>query len=196
MKQETLKFHITGIRPLLMESAKAMFVGQDPAVDAMAAQHKKLRQKRLITEADQDEIYRLEYLLALYLQDGAPSIPGEVVEGSLFGTGGAAGKTKGVTKKDAAMGVSCFGFFPLQYDGPKDPLKLALDPSFTHWARTTRGIVIVRPKFSDWEVDIELNYYPDVVDEEIVLNLIETAGSRCGWMSWRPKFGLFEVERV
>jgi len=55
---------------------------------------KAISGKRGKTEADYQEMARLEWMGSLYLAQGVPCIPGYVLEATLIGRGGAARKEK------------------------------------------------------------------------------------------------------
>ena len=86
---KTLNFRITGVSPLIMHNGLLA----DPLYEGTKL-ISKISRKRPKTEADLEEMARLEFLYSLYLTDGKPCIPGVVLEAALIGKGGAARKMK------------------------------------------------------------------------------------------------------
>ena len=134
---------------------------------------------------------RLEFLASLYLKDGKPCIPGEMVEATLT----AAGKTlrKG---KDVARAIACPESSFLKFEGPKDPDKMWKDGSFTFQALVRiKNVKILRTRsvFNKWSADIFVDYDDRVLNKEEVKELMVIAGRDIGFGTWRPKFGRFSV---
>jgi len=190
MSYQTIAFRITGLSPLIMHNGHLA----NP-LNKHARAIKKISGKRKKTEADYEEMARLEFLGSLYLHDGQPCIPGEVMEGGLAGRGGAARKVK--RGKDAAQGLLCVGPFPLEYDGPKAPQEMWEDGQFT-FARlvNVKGSRLMRTRviFREWASTIEIQFNPRIVDRKDTIHWMQTLGAEIGIMGWRPKFGRFEVE--
>ncbi|GAI35123.1 unnamed protein product, partial [marine sediment metagenome] len=114
---EKLTFRIRGVVPLLMHNGELA----DPSYWYNQA-IKEITSKRAKTEADREELARLEWMGSLYLLEDEPCIPGYVLEGALIGRGGAARKQK--MGRQAAAGLYVVDDFPLEYDGPRDPKEL------------------------------------------------------------------------
>ena len=188
MAYETMRFRITGVSPLLMHNGQMA----DP-LNKFSKAMKKVSSKRSKTDSDHEEMARLEFLGSLYLYNGEPCIPGETIEGGIFGKGGAARKLK--KGKEASQGVFCLGPFPLEYEGPRDPKELweGNGHAFGRLVRVKESRVMrTRPKFDQWAATIEIQYNPQIVDRQEVIAWMETLGSEVGIMDWRPRFGRFE----
>jgi hypothetical protein len=87
----------------------------------------------------------------------------------------------------------------IQYDGPETADELWKDESFRFCRIVKVGtarVMRTRPIFRDWIVDIELDVNTDLVNETQVFNWLKTAGEQCGAFEWRPKYGLFKVEKI
>lgn len=194
-----LRFHITGDAPLIMNNGHA----QDRKL-AINQQRTKIQSNRHKTEQDLDELERLDFLVALYLdldenKNEVPVIPGENIEGCLFGKSGAASATKGITRKNAAAAIFVEGSFPLQYDGPKNKDELQKLDEFQFRTKAVRSGIsnyIIRPIFHDWAADIEILYNDELIDAAVVAELLEYAGQNVGLCDWRPKYGRFSVEQI
>lgn len=148
--------------------------------------------KRKKTDADHEEMARLEFLGSLYLNEkGVPVIPGDLVTAMICESS----KAQKLGKVFKAQ-VFSNGLFPLEYKGPKTAKTLWEDPSF----RDVTGVVIqrnrimrTRPKFTEWAVDVVVDYF-DGVEREEVIAAMERAGALVGLCDWRPRYGRFEVE--
>lgn len=189
----TLKFRLTGDAPLIPHNGQA----QDRKLD-INKRRTKLQSNRSKSEKDYDEIEKLDFLVSLYLdKNGEPCIPGENIEGTLFGKSGAASSTKGITRKAAAASIFSIGNFPLIYEGTRDPKELQKLEDFNFRCKAIRSGIsnfIVRPIFREWESVVEVQYNDDMVDADMIVELMEYAGENVGLMDWRPKFGRFSVE--
>ena len=109
MKQTTVT--IEGIAPLIMHNGQLA----DPLNEHTQALA-RLTSKRKKTLDDHREIGRVEWMGGLYLdEDGAPCLPGEVIEAALV-----SGAKKFKLGKDAKSGLMVAGDVPLKYKGPRD----------------------------------------------------------------------------
>lgn len=186
---EKLTFKIQGISPLLMHNGQLA----DPGNQYSRAV-KEISSKRNKTEADFEEMARLEWMGSLYLADGAPCIPGYVLEATLIGRGGAARKQK--MGKQAAAGLYVTANFPLEYDGPRDPKELWTINRFRFQALVRVGqarVMRTRPIFNEWAATVNIEVEPDLVNVADAKLWMAIAGRESGLMDWRPKFGRFEV---
>ncbi len=188
---KNLQFRLTGEAPLLMHNGQTA----DP-LNPFAKRLKEISSKRVKTESDYDQMAKIEFHAALYLNDDLrPCIPGENIEAAVWGKGGAARLEK--AGKIAQAGIFSDGPFPIEYDGPKDADGLWDNGSFRHVALVNiRGSKIARTRaiFRDWHSDVEIIFDPEVVNKEQVIHWMELAGDRVGLMDWRPKYGRFSVE--
>jgi hypothetical protein len=189
MAYDTLRFRITGVSPLVMHNGRMA----DPT-SAFSRDIRKISGKRKKTEADFFEIARLELLGSLYLTRGEPCLPGEVLEACVVR--GAVNQKRG---KAAKAGILCLGSFPLEYEGPRDPLQLWEQEKFRLVAGVKLGnsrVMRTRPVFPQWAVEIEVKYNPLAVNADEVENFLVIAGEFEGIGDWRPRFGRFSVQRL
>lgn len=187
---QKLNFRIVGIAPLLMHNGQLA----DPA-NTYSRKMKEISAKRSKTDADYEELAKLEWFGGLYLYKKEPCIPGYVFEACLIGKGGAARKER--MGKEAAIGIWVVNNFPLEYDGPRDPYELwgvddFQDRSIVRISQSR--VVRTRPIFHEWAANINLEFERDVVDEDSVKRWCEVAGLQVGLMDWRPRYGRFVVE--
>lgn len=189
MNYQTLRFRLTSVSPLVVHNGQLA----DP-LNPIAKAMRKVSQKRAKTEADYEELARLEFLGGLYLNDGEPCIPGTLIEATL--TEAAKKARRG---QQAKAGLLADGMFPLQYEGPRDPEGLWADQNFRLVAgvKVQRNRVMrTRPIFRDWSCEVAVDFLPDQLNPGDVEEMFRTAGAVVGIGDWRPKFGRFTVERL
>jgi hypothetical protein len=184
---KTLSFHLKSESPLLMHRG-----GLADPMDPFAQQMKRISGKRDKTEADFMEMARIEWYGGLYADENQhPCLPGEVVEATLIN---AAKKIK--RGKQAQAGIICPGNFPLVYDGPDNLDELWEDARFrfTTGVRVQRNRVMrTRPRFNEWQVKIDVQYDPQLLNPSEVTAIVKRSGEEIGFGDWRPKFGRFIV---
>lgn len=187
MAYKTLNFKITGVAPLLMHNGQLA----DPLND-LSKQIKKITSKRDKTDADSEELARLEWHGSLYLKDGKPCLPGEILEAAFVA---AAKKQK--KGKQAQAGIFCDDSYPLVYDGARNPKELWADPQYrlTVGARVKQNRVMrTRPIFHEWSCKIQVRFDDSLLNEEEVTDILRVSGEIIGVGDWRPKYGRFKVE--
>ena len=189
-KMKKLHFTITGDAPLLMHNGR-LASQDDPYARAM----KEISGKRKKTDADYEEMARLEFLGGLYLDENEePCIPSHVFEACIIGRGGAARKER--MGKESAASFWVLEDTPLQYDGPREPAKLWESKKFVFQALVkvqSSRVMRTRPIFKDWSADVGVEFNSELIDEESVRRWVEVAGEQVGLMDWRPRFGRFSV---
>ena len=184
--QQSIKVSLHSTCPLLLHNGQTA----DP-LNHFSKLLKTISSKRKKTDADFEELARIEWYASLYLSNGMPCLPSRVIEATL--TNAAKKVKKGVQAK---AGLYCLDDFPLIYDGPTDLEELRLDERF----RFTTGVVInrvrvqrCRPKFDYWTADVEVLYSDEQLNESDVLEFFHIGGRDVGLCDWRPKYGRFEV---
>lgn len=182
-----LIFRLSGAAPLLMHNARL----SDP-LNPLAKMLRRVTSKRAKTEADHEEMARIEFLGSLYVDKGEPCIPGEVLEACL--TEAAKKMRRG---NQAKAGIICLGNFPLEYDGPRKPDDLWANEQF----RLTVGVKIqrnrvmrTRPIFRDWACEVSVDFRPGDLNQADVEEMVRVAGDVVGIGDWRPKFGRFTAD--
>lgn len=189
MDYQTLRFRLTGVSPLVVHNGQLA----DP-LNPFAKAMKRVSGKRNKTEADFEELARLEFLGGLYIANGEPCIPGVLIEAALTE---AARKAK--RGQQAKAGLLSEGNFPLEYNGPRSPDELWADGNF----RLVAGVKVqrnrimrTRPIFRDWACDVAVDFLPGQLNRAEVEDMIRTAGAVVGIGDWRPKFGRFTAETL
>ena len=191
METKKIKFRLTGTTPLLMHNPR-LANPLDPFTKAI----KKISGKRLKTDADHEEMGRLEFLGSLYLnKEEVIAIPGNWIEGALIES--AKKSKKGKTFRTFLF---CEGMFPLEYDGPIDPEKLWTDGRFTDVQGVRVGqsrVMRTRPRFDEWAANIEVNYVDgSELDRAEIINVIKLAEIVSALGDGRPRFGRFTAEVI
>lgn len=186
---QTLKFRITGVSPLLMHNGQLA----DP-LNAWTKRIKSVSGKRAKTDADLEELARLEWLGSLYLKGGRPCIPGEIIEATL---GVAARKIR--KGKSVLAGLICPEHAILEFGDDRPIEQLWEDENFRLVAgvRVQRAkIMRTRPCFKSWGADVSIQFEDTLLNAREVVECMETAGNSVGFCDWRPKFGRFSVELI
>jgi len=157
---------------------------------------KAITSNRKKTDADIDELARLEFMGGLYLNKYKRVIlPKHVVEACLIGRGGAARKEK--SGQAAAAGLFVPDDALLEYDGPEDPEELWKDERFVFEAMVkvqTSKVARTRPIFDEWSAYISILYNEDLLNESQIIRWMDVAGAEVGLCDWRPRYGRFDVE--
>ena len=190
MAYQSLRFCLISAAPLLCPNGQLA----NP-LNEIAHQMKKISGKRQKTEADLEELARLEWYGSLYLDDGQqPCLPGEVLEAAFVH---AARRQKRGTQAQA--GIICPANYPLEYDGPSTLEELWQQPEFrlTVPVRVKNNRVMrTRPRFPTWAAIIEVQYDDALLNANEVREIMQRAGSEIGLGDWRPRFGRFQVEEL
>jgi len=183
MKELRLRF--TGATPLLMHSGQLA----NP-LNKFSKAIKKVSGKRNKTDADHEEMARLEWYGGLYLDEaGKIAVPGEIVEAALKD---AAKKMKLGKAVDKALW--CMKTTPLDIGVTYGDLaELYPKYSLTVSARIKNNRVQrTRPKFDVWSFEAVLNYDEHILEKESIIQF----SSECSMGDWRPKFERSTVEIV
>lgn len=185
MAHKTLKFKIAGVSPLITHNGQLA----DP-LNEFSRAIKRISSKRPKTDADHEEIARLEWYGSLYLDGGKPCLPGHVLEAALANAAKASKRGK-----LAQAGVICPSNYPIHYKGEADIDTLWAGGKHKFVAIVRVGnarVVRTRPMFEDWSCEFDVIYDPDVVNDRDVREFVKIAGDK-GLCEWRPKYGRYEV---
>ncbi|WP_245293458.1 hypothetical protein [Methylobacterium sp. CCH5-D2] len=186
---QRLNFRLTGVSGLVMHNGQLA----NP-LNPFAKALKAVSGKRAKTDADFEEMARIEFLGGLYVGEDGPCIPGELIEATLIS---AAKKVK--RGPQAKAGILSDGNHPILYDGPRNPDALWAEERFRLVAGVKVGqarIMRTRPIFREWSADVFVDFMPDALNASEVEQMMRTAGSVIGLGDWRPRFGRFTAERL
>lgn len=155
---------------------------------------KKITSKRNKTDADYEELARLEFLGGVYLSEDGPVIPAHCIEGTLVN---AAKKQKlGTTAKSAMF---CDAHAKLEYDGPRLVDELWGNEQFRLVSPVKVGqakVMRTRPFFRNWSTVISVTYDDEQINLTTLDEWVKIGGSIIGLLDWRPKYGRYEAERI
>lgn len=191
MAWKTAKFRLTGVSPLVQHNGD-LANPLNPIVKEM----KKISGKRGKTEADLEELARLEFKGGLYYSDNPGVIlPDHVLEATI--NGGARKFKEGMSAK---AGLVIMKHAKLEFDGDDlNPQELWEDGRFTLQKMVTVSrarILRTRPIFEDWSAEIEVTYEDTVCDKSQVYKWLKKAGEIVGICEWRPRYGRFSVSAL
>lgn len=203
---EQLRVKLAGDSPLMTHNIRlANPLG--PYAKAL----KLLTGKRNKTDADLQEIARLEWEGGLYLEGGVVVMPSRCLNACFFE--GAKKKKNGPKWRTGAIidGES----FPLCYKGPKIKVETngdipnpALDKYYSHYVSQemvkvgTSSILRTRPVFMDWSLEATILYDENILDPRTLMQIFEDGGYLIGLCERRPgskgggTLGRFKVEKV
>jgi hypothetical protein len=184
---KTLKATLEGRAPIMFHNERLA----NP-LDPITRELKKLTSVKKKTDETLEEMMRIEWLGGLYLKDDTVVVPSDCVLATLKQ---AARKCK--RGKDVESSVFCEqDVFPLIYDGPKDVDALFADARF----RDYRGVGVngkrvmrSRPIFRWWQLNVEVQFDPEIVNDEDLTQWFDIAGKQIGLCERRPRFGRFVI---
>jgi hypothetical protein len=186
---ETIKFHLKGTAPALMQSERLA----NP-LDSLARDKKKLATKRKKTDADHEEIARMEFIGSLYYDPAiGPYWPGQNIDRMFRDAATITKRGKDVMRAFMTLDDK----IPLIYEGPRTPEGMYAERDrfvdMRSVVQQRARIMRCRPIFRDWEVKFEAAFDPDVLNREDVVGFAKTAGQMVGLSTFRPRYGRFQV---
>lgn len=189
---KTIRVTWTGLRPVILHNGLLA----DPTNSVVIAMKKITAKKNKKTDADNEELARLEWLGGLYRgEDGSIVMPSDNIERCIQ-----EGARKSRLGKDAQAAVFCTEpEIKLQHPALKGPVeKLYGDPRFTIRKGvkvTTSRVIRVRPMIpTGWVLTFDLEFDETIINQRNLEQAMIDAGAIVGLGDWRPKFGRFSVE--
>lgn len=184
---KAMAVEIKGMSPLILNSSD-----QVNPFNQWTAAKKKITAKKKKTDEDLQEIARLEFHGALYVNEkGKIIIPGVNLEASIRD-----GAKKDKRGKEVQCGLSVPDDAELIYDGPKEAAKLWDVESF-RYIKAVRmqaaRVMKCRPIFRSWSLKFGVTFDTEVFNPDDVLRFLTIAGTYCGVGDYRPRFGRFQV---
>lgn len=156
---KTIRVCLNGVSPLVMHNNRCVNP-RDPLKKAIAAITGKGKRK---TEADLDELERLEFVAGLYYdEEMGPYIPSNNIRKMLI-----EGARKVKMGKQFESGVFVTRDVPVEYDGPRDFEKMwELRDKFA-WTTVVgnqkASILRTRPRFKQWKIEFSV-----ILEESLV----------------------------
>ena len=191
----TVQIRLQGVSPLLCHNGQTA----DPR-NTYAKAMKAVSSKRKKTDADLDELARLEWLAGLYRFGSELVIPDYVLESTII-----AGAKKSKRGPQAKCGLFFTEHAVLKFPGKPDAISdeslaaMFESGDFTHTIGVRVGMAKVmrtRPIFRGWSLDALAQYDPDVLNQRDIEEIAVDAGKLVGLGDWRPKHGRFDAEVV
>ena len=186
----TIQITISGESPLLCHNGQTA----DPR-NTYAKAMKAVSSKRKKTDADFDELARLEWLAGLYRFRDEIVIPDYVLEAVFI---------NGAKKSRRSPQAKCGLFFTdhAVLDFPNKPEQINDETlsemfdsgEYTHTVGVKVGMAKVmrtRPMFRHWSMNATASFDPDVLNLRDIEEIAIDAGKLVGIGDWRPKHGRF-----
>lgn len=190
---DTVLIRVSGTAPLLMHNVRLA----NP-LDEYVKLIKLITSKPKKTDADYEELFRLEHAGGLYYSEKiGPYLPGRMIRASMINgarllkLGTALERTLLVKETQAK----------LIYDGPRDREKLYQSGHYTDIrsvsAQGTRGgskTMRCRPIFEQWGLEFTLTVDPTIISLDNLKQCVERAGAYHGFGDGRSEGnGRFEI---
>lgn len=189
MPWQTVTYKLTSSAPLIQHNGQLA----DP-LNKWAKAIKQISSKRNKTDADYEEMARLEFFAGLYMGEDGPIIPAYMTDSLIVN---AAKKSK--EGPIAKSGCFCLEHAPLQYEGPRTAAELWEMEQFRLSAIVKVGqarVSRMRPIFRDWSATISLHIEDTLVNPARVGEWLAVAGTQVGIGDWRPQHGRFTAKLV
>lgn len=190
MAWQELTYRLTSVAPLIVHNGQLA----DP-LNQFSKQMKKISAKRNKTDADFEQLARLEFQGGLYWSNA----DGPVLPSDMFDSMALAAAKKFKEGPLAKAGCFCVNTPRIEYDGPRDREALWDDERF----RFVKGVRVgqsrvmrTRPWFQEWSVVVRFNVETNTINPARLDEWLHTAGQIIGLGDWRPQYGRFDVERV
>lgn len=187
--QQIIKYHLEGVCPLMMHNGQLA----DP-LNGFSKAIKAISSKRKKTDADHEEIARLEWYGGLYLLEGRPCIPFNAQRATLYN----AAKTLRLGQKVKA-GLFVYDHALLQYEGPSSVDELWADDRFRDRRNMDVGgstVMRTRPKFETWSIDMVIHFNDELLNLSEVDQFVTIGGSIIGLLEDRPSHGRYRAHRL
>lgn len=188
MALKKLKFKLTSDSPLLLHNGQTA----DP-LNKYAKMLKQVSSKRAKTDADFEELARIEWHAALYTDEGKVCLPAEVLEAAF-----ASGARKLKLGKQALATIFVTRNALLHFDGDAlsiDELWERDNNRFTVGVRISQSKVMrTRFRADQWMCEPEIQYDDTMLNRSQIVDILKATGAQVGLCDWRPKFGRFTSE--
>lgn len=186
---QPLKYELTSSAPLIMHNGQTA----DP-LNKWAKSMKLISSKRGKTDADFEELARIEFMAGLYLNEDGPILPSYLIDAMVIN--GAKKSKEGTLAKSSCF---CLEHASLMYDGPRTAAEL-WDDEYFRFSKLVRirnvRVVRMRPIFNEWSAIITLNIEDTLVNPSRIDEWLTAAGIQVGLCDWRPQYGRFTAARL
>ena len=167
----------------------------DASLDEWEKKRGKIIERKDVN--DEDETRALFHMHTN--KDGKPFVPADHIRGSLINAGAFMKAKVGNSRKSMKNIVAAMFFVnPEEVELPADEWVVDKRSAVN---RNVKGrVIVVRPKWENWEVDFDLWIDDDTITLETVQELLNYAGKYVGIGSFRPQnngsFGRFTVSKL
>ncbi len=188
MSYKKLEVTVIGISAFLMHNGQTA----DP-LNRFSKAMKEVSGKRKKTDADYEEMAKLEFMAGLYMGPNGPIVPSVMVEATIH-----AGAKKSKDGRLALAGMMVENHADLIYNGPKTSEELFKNDSFKLVSPVRIGankVMRTRPIFHNWSANLEILYLENVINRQSILTAVRNAGAYCGFGDWRPRYGRFALSQ-
>jgi hypothetical protein len=191
MAKKVLKFRVTSEAPILFHNGRLA----DP-MDDVARQIGQISKKKNKTEADYEEMARLEWLGGLYCnEEKRLIIPGNVWNSALV-----SGARKLRMGPQVQSGVLVKKDSLLEFDGDKMPLadlwKRNENRDRSLVSINKKRIMRTRFKAREWACDLEVEFDDSQLNPRQVEEIVRVTGSQCGVCDYRPRHGRYNSKVI
>lgn len=181
------EYQLKSVCPILLHNGQTA-----DQTNKFAKALKLISKKRVKTDADFEEMARIEFMAGLYMDKNGPVLPAENLTAMLIKA--AKKRREGPA---ATSGMFVLEHARLEYEGPREADSLWADEQYRHVALVVvqrNRIARTRPIFHEWQAVVKVTYEDELVNESQLDEWFEIAGSQIGIGDWRPRFGRFIVE--
>lgn len=106
------------------------------------------------------------------------------------------GAVKWKLGKDTKRSIMVEADAIINYEGPTDARKMFEDSRFVSVASTGRGIMAVRLRIPEWQVNYSLLLNDEIMDPTTLEKILHNAGMCEGLGTWRPDHGRFRLVQL
>ena len=189
MAWQPVSYRLTSSAPLIMHNGQTA-----DRLNKWAKAMKLISSKKDKTDADYEELARIEFLAGLYMGPDGPILPSHMFDAMMVE---AAKKSR--EGKVAKSSCFCLNHARLEYDGPRTADELWADERFRFSAIVRvqmNRVARMRPIFTEWSAVATFHFEPTLVNPSRLDEWLSVASAQIGLGDWRPVYGRFRVERL
>jgi hypothetical protein len=185
---QKLKFKLTNEAPVILHNGQT----SDP-MNKFSKDIKAISSKRAKTDADYEQMAKIEWYSSLYTDKGRVCFPGECLE-----AGFNAGARKFKLGKQAQAGLFV-GHNPIiEFDGQELTIDQLWERDENRFSKAVRvgQAKVIRTRFiaNEWAATVEITYDDELLNAATVKDIVRVTGEQIGLFEWRPKFGRYTAE--
>jgi hypothetical protein len=187
----SLKAKLKGISPMIMHNGQL----SDPS-NRFSKAIKEISGKRKKTDADHEEMGRLEWYGSLYSNaKGGLVIPADNLDATIIN--GAKKSKMGSIAKSSIWVTNDAELIHENAGLTIDQLWAKEDHKFVKAVKIgTSKVMRTRPIFKEWECQIDIEFDELQINRSQLISILNDAGKMVGIGDWRPRYGRFEVEVI